>query len=104
MHWYFRKNPLVMRKGASDFTLTVSGSAQALAWVPAGAWATGDIDLNRWSAFSLTLHSCPDRAAEFLGGIVADDLHTCLRMTMGQPGQPERTVRQHLDGSACSAA
>jgi hypothetical protein len=104
MHWYFRKNPLVMRKGASEFTLTVSGAGQALAWVPAGAWTTGDIDLNRWSASSLTLHGCPDRAAEFLGGILASDLHTCLHMTMRQPGQPDRTVRQHLDGSACGAA
>lgn len=104
MHWYFRKNPLSVRKSAPDFTLTVSGSSQALAWVPAGAWTTGKADLTRWSASSLTLHSCPDRDALFLGGILAGDLHTCLRMTMGQPGQPERTVRQHLDGSACKGA
>jgi hypothetical protein len=103
MNWFFRKNPLVMRQGAADFTLTASGPSQAFAWVPAGAWTTGDIDLSRWSASSVTLHSCPDRAAQFLGGILAGDLHTCLRMTMRQAGEPDRTVRQHLDGSPCSA-
>jgi len=103
MHWYFRKNPLSVAKGAADFTLTVSGPSQALAWVPAAAWTTGKVDLTRWSASTLMLHSCADRDALFLGGILAGDLHTCLRMTMRQAGQPERTARQHLDGSACNA-
>jgi hypothetical protein len=104
LHWFFRKNPLSVRKGAADFTLTVSSPSQALAWVPARSWTSGSVDLTRWSAASLTLHSCPDRDALFLGGILAEDLHTCLRMTMRQAAQPERTVRQHLDGSACKAA
>jgi hypothetical protein len=104
MHWYFRKNPLSVRKGAAPFTLTVSGPSQALAWVPATTWTTGRPDLTQWLADSLTLHSCPDRDALFLGGIVAEDLHTCLRMTIRQAGEPERTARQHLDGSACAAA
>lgn len=101
VHWFFRKNPLSVRKGAADFTLTVSGSSQALAWVPATAWTSGRVDLTRWSALSLTLHSCLDRDALFLGGVLAEHLHTCLRMTMRQADQRERTVRQHLDGSAC---
>ena len=103
MQWYFRKNPLSVAKGAADFTLTVSGPSQALAWVPAAAWTTGNVDLTRWSASTLTLHSCPDRDALFLGGILAGDLQTCLQMRMRQAGQPERTARQHLDGSACNA-
>lgn len=104
MHWYFRKNPLSVRKGAASFSLTVSGPSQALVWVPAATWTTGTADWTRWAAATLTVHSCPDRDAMFLGGILAEDLHTCLRMTMRQAGQPDRTVRQHLDGSACNAA
>lgn len=104
MHWYFRKNPLSMRKGAVDFTLSVSGSSQALAWVPAGVWTTQGKrpDLRTWAASSLTLHSCPDRPASFLGGILAEDLHSCLELTMRQAGHPEQTVHQRLDGSSCT--
>ena len=104
MHWFFRKNPLSMRKGAGDFTLSVSGSSQALLWVPAGVWTTQGSrpDLTTWAASSLTLHSCPDRAAMFLGGILAEDLHTCLQLTMRRAGHPEQTVHQRLDGSPCT--
>jgi hypothetical protein len=104
MDWYFRKNPLLLRAAAPDVTLTISGTSSALAWVPAEVWTTGDIDLNRWSTSSLTLHSCPDRAAQFLGGFLTRDLRTCLHITMRQAGQRERAVRQRLDGSACRAA
>lgn len=104
-HWYFRKVPLSVRKGAVDFTLSVSGPAQALAWVPVGVWTTQGQrrpDLATWAAPSVTLQSCPDRAAMFLGGILAKDPNTCLHLTMRQAGQPEHTVRQRLDGSRCT--
>lgn len=102
---YFRKNPLVVRKNAADFTVSVSvsDSSQALVWVPAAVWTTQGTrqpELTRWAASSLTLHSCPDRAAMFLGGILAD-LNTCLQLTTRQAGHAERTVRQRLDGSPC---
>ncbi|MEO7421246.1 MAG: hypothetical protein ABIU87_02490 [Ornithinibacter sp.] len=104
-HWYFRKVPLSVRKGAVDFTLSLSGPAQALSWVPASVWTTQGQrrpDLATWAAQSVTLQSCPDRAAMFLGGILAKDLDTCLHLTMRQAGQPEHTVRQRLDGSRCT--
>ena len=104
MHWYFRKNPLSIRQRAADFTLSVSGSSQALAWVPASVWTTQGKrpDLTTWAASSLTLHSCPDRAALFLGGILAENQRTCLRLTIRQAGRPEQTIHQRLDGSPCT--
>jgi hypothetical protein len=103
IHWYFRKLPLAMGTGAADFTVSVSGAGQALAWVPAAVWTTGvKPDLTAWAASSVTLRSCPDRAALFLGGILAADLNTCLQLTMSRAGQLRRTVGQHLDGSPCA--
>jgi hypothetical protein len=104
MDWYFRKSPLSMRPGVADFTLSVSGPWSALAWVPAQAWTTAEVDLSRWTASSLTLRSCPNRAAQFLGGILARDLHTCLQITMHQAGHPDRTIRRYLDGARCRNA
>jgi hypothetical protein len=102
-HWYFRKLPLAMRQGAADFTVSVSGAGQALAWVPAAVWTTSrNPDLAAWTASSVTLRSCPDRAALFLGGILATDLNTCLHLTMRQAGRPQGTVRQRLDGAPCT--
>lgn len=106
MHAYFRKNPLSMHKGAADFTLKVSGVSQVLVWVPAGVWTTQGTQrpmVTKWAGSSLTLHSCADRAAMFLGGILAEDLQTCLQLSMRQDGHPGRTVHQRLDGSPCTS-
>ena len=103
MAWHFRKNPLTMRPGAADVTVSVSGSSQALLWVPASVWTTQGQrpDVSRWAASSLTLHSCPDRAAVFLGGILAQDQDTCLDLTVHQAGRPDQRRQQRLDGTPC---
>lgn len=103
LHWYFRKAPLVMRDNSSDVTIAVSGPGQALAWIPSSVWTLGGRpDLGPWAASSVTLHSCPDKAAMFLGGILAADLTTCLLFHVRSAGRAERTIRQRLDGSACT--
>jgi hypothetical protein len=103
LHWYMRKDPLTLPAGATDVTLLVAGAGQALAWVPSAVWTTGGrLDLGPWAASSVTLRSCPDRAALFLGGVLSADLVTCINLTMRQEGRPERTVHQLLDGSACT--
>jgi hypothetical protein len=103
LHWYFRKNPLGMPPGAADVTASLSGAGQALAWVPASVWTSGGSpDLGPWAASSITLHSCPDRAALFLGGILAADLDTCIQLTVHPAGHPGRTMRQRIDGSPCA--
>jgi hypothetical protein len=92
-----------LSQDAADFTVSVSGAGQALAWVPAAMWTTErNPDLAAWAASSVTLRSCPDRAALFLGGILAADLTTCLHLTMRHAGHPQQTVRQRLDGSQCT--
>jgi hypothetical protein len=104
LHWYFRKQPLAMLAGAPDFTVAVSGPGQALAWVPVGVWtSSGHPDLTSWAASSVTLHSCPDHAALFLGGVLAADPAVCLHLGIRPAGRAERTVRQHLDGTDCAA-
>jgi hypothetical protein len=104
LHWYFRKAPLAMLAGAPDFTVAASGPGQALAWVPVGVWTSGGHpDLTSWAASSVTLHSCPDHAALFLGGVLAADPATCLHLDVRAAGRAERTVRQHLDGTSCAA-
>jgi hypothetical protein len=104
LHWYFRKAPLAMLAGAPDFTVAVSGPGQALAWVPVGVWTTGGHpDLTSWASASVTLHSCPDHAALFLGGVLAADPATCLHLVIRPAGRAERTVRQRLDGASCVA-
>jgi hypothetical protein len=103
LHWYLRKDPLALPAGAPDLTLSVAGVGQALGWVPSSVWTTGGPpDLGPWAASSVTLHSCPDRAVLFLGGMLAADLSTCINLTIRQEGRPERTVHQLLDGSACT--
>lgn len=102
LHWYFRKQPLAMLAGMPDFTVAVSGPGQALAWVPVGVWTSGGHpDLTSWAASSVTLHSCPDHAALFLGGVLAADPAICLHLDIRPVGRAERTVRQHLDGTPC---
>src|SRR3954470_17380124 len=97
LHWYFRKEPLAMLAGAPDFTVSVTGPGQALAWVPAGVWTSGGHpDLTSWAASSVTLHSCQDHAALFLGGVLAADPAICLHLDIRPAGRVERTVRQHL--------
>jgi hypothetical protein len=102
LHWYFRKAPLAIGAGTGEVTVAVAGTGQALAWVPSSLWTSGsDPDLGRWAASAVTLHGCPDRAALFLGGVLAADPTTCLQLSLRAPGSAERTVRQRLDGSAC---
>lgn len=97
------KDPLALQAGAADLTLSVAGAGQALGWVPSSVWTMGGPpDLGPWAASSVTLHSCPDRPALFLGGMLAADLNTCINLTVRQQGRPERTVHQFLDGSACT--
>jgi hypothetical protein len=104
LHWYFRKQPLAMLAGAPDFTVAASGPGQALAWVPVGVWTSGGHpDLTSWAASSVTLHSCPDHAALFLGGVLAADPATCLHLNIRPAGRAERIVRQRLDGTSCAA-
>jgi hypothetical protein len=103
LHWYFRKEPLAMLAAAPDFTVAVTGPGQALAWVPAGVWTSGGHpDLTSWAASSVTLHSCQDHAALFLGGVLAADPATCLHLDIRPAEGVERTVRQHLDGTSCA--
>jgi hypothetical protein len=102
LQWYFRKVPLVVADGSREVTVAVSGPGQALAWVPLSVWTSGNSpDLGPWAASSVTLHGCPDRAAVFLGGILAADLNTCLLLHVRAP-RAEHTARQHLDGSPCT--
>jgi hypothetical protein len=102
LQWYLRKEPLTLPAGAADVIMSVAGAKQALAWVPSSVWTSGGPpDLGPWAASSVTLHSCPDRAAQFLGGVLAADLTTCVQLSVRQAGQPERDARQLLDGSAC---
>jgi hypothetical protein len=102
MHWYFRKNPLAVPAGAGDVTASVSGPGQVLAWVPGTVWTAGPPpDLGAWAASSLTVRSCPDRTAVFLGGLLAADPTTCVQLTTRRAGQPDDTIRRRLDGSAC---
>lgn len=103
LHWYFRKEPLALPPG-TEFTLSVSGAGQALAWVPYDIWTSGGRpDLGTWAAASVTLSSCPDRSAMFLGGMLAADLTTCMHLTVSQAGRDGRTVRRRLDGTPCEA-
>jgi hypothetical protein len=89
-----------MRESSRDVTVAVSGPGQPLAWVPSSVWTSGGSpDLGPWAASSVTLHSCPDKTAMFLGGILAADLTTCLLLHVRSTGRAEHTVRQHLDGS-----
>jgi hypothetical protein len=102
VHWYFRKAPVVLRQGAPDVTIAVSGTGQALSWVPASAWTSGSPpDLTSWAGSSLTLKGCPDKAAMFLGGVLAAELTTCLQLHVRSGQRAETTLRQHLDGSPC---
>jgi hypothetical protein len=100
LHWYFRKGPLVMKAGAIEVTIAASGLEQALAWVPSAVWTSGP-DLGSWASASVTLQSCPDRNALFLGGILAANPDTCLQLQVSSAGREDQTFRQHLDGSAC---
>jgi hypothetical protein len=99
LHWYFRKAPIVMKANAIDATIAVSGPGQALAWVPSGVWDNG-VDLGPWGSSSVTLQSCPDMNALFLGGILAADPTTCMVYHV-QSGRDEQTFRQQLNGSSC---
>jgi hypothetical protein len=55
-----------------------------------------------WAASSVTLHSCKDHAASFLGGVLAADPAICLHLDIRPAGRVQRTVRQHLDGTSCA--
>jgi hypothetical protein len=39
--WYFRKEPLSLPAGAADVALSVNGPGQAVAWVAASVWTSG---------------------------------------------------------------
>ena len=99
LHWYFRKAPIVMKANAMDATIAVSGPGQALAWVPSGVWDKG-VDLGPWGSSSVSLQSCPDMNALFLGGILAADPTTCMVFHV-RSGGSEQTFRQQLNGSWC---
>jgi len=101
MNWYFRKDPIPVRAGARDVTISVSGPGQALVVVPGDVWTSG-LDAGPWASSSVTLKSCPDHNALFLGGVLAATPQTCvvMRVQSAQPG--DETVRRRLDGTACS--
>jgi hypothetical protein len=102
MQWYFRKSPIAVKANAGAVDITVSGPDQALLWVPAEVWTSG-LDVGRWASSSVTLHSCPDWNALFLGGVLAARPDICVVIHVQLTGRNEETLRQRLNGSACAA-
>jgi hypothetical protein len=101
LHWYFRKFPLVLKVNAMDVTIAVSGPGQALLWVPSAVW-NAPTDVGPWASSSVSLQSCPDKNALFLGGILAANPNTCLLFHVRPTGRDEQTFRQQLNGSPCT--
>jgi hypothetical protein len=102
MNWYFRKDPIPVRAGARDVTISVSGPGQVLVWVPSDVWTSG-LDAGPWASSSVTLQSCPDHNALFLGGVLAATPDTCVMMRVQSAVPGDETVRRRLDGTACSS-
>jgi hypothetical protein len=98
--WRFRKVPVYVTARAPSVTLRLDPEiAAAFAWVPARSWTSGEPDLTRWAAASVSFASCPDRTATYFGGLLADAAGTCIRFRVGDAGP--RRVSTRLDGRGC---
>ena len=100
VNWYFWKSPVPVRANARDVTITASGQGVALLWVPADVWTSG-LEAGPWASSSVTLQSCPDRDALFLGGVLAATPDTCVVMRVESAVPGEQMLVGRLNGSPC---
>jgi hypothetical protein len=101
---YFTKVPVYLQAGAMPVTIRLTTPGSYLAWVPAGAWASGPggpPNLGPWLATTVTFDGCPDSPATYFGGLVVPGPQVCLSLAITRHGASAPPSQRHVGPPGC---